>query len=115
MRFEGAERTPNEDEAQFERVPADSMESLSGPLAEGFRMCFDTKQMKDFVRDVFERNNLDLLLVQHIPDEDVSEVIKISAGYFDLSDDAQRARAEEIAQRIASIAQSRMEAEGKFE
>lgn len=109
MTFEVPESIPTEGEPQFEKVPVDSMESLSGPLAEGFRMCFDSKQMKEFIRDVFERNGIDLLLVQHIPDEDVSKIIAISAGYFDLKSEEQDVRSKEIADLIQSIARSRME------
>ncbi len=110
MTFEAPTHIPEgEDEAHFEKMPADSMESLSGPLAEGFRMCFDSKQMKDFIQDVFERNGVELLQVQYIPDEDVTRVIAISADYFDLKGDQQVMRAKEIADLIKSIATSRME------
>lgn len=109
MTFEGQGHIPVEDEPQFEKIPADSMESLSGPLAEGFRMCFDSKQMKDFIRDVFERHGVSLSQVQYIPDEDVSEIIALSIGYFDMRVDEQMARSKEIAERIQSIDHSRME------
>lgn len=112
MSFESKEFRNEENpeaETSYEQISEDKLESLSGPLAEGLRMCFDTKQSEQFIQAVIIKNDISVEDLQLVPEEAVSRIIARASNYFELNSDDQEESGEEIAKMISRSIESRKE------
>lgn len=97
------------DEPSYEQISEGKLESLSGPLAEGLRMCFDTKQSEQFIQAVIIKNGILVEDLQLVPEESVSKIVKLASNYFELASDHQEESGREIAKMISRSIESRKE------
>lgn len=112
MSFESKKFQNEEDlelEPSYEQIREDKLEALSGPLVEGLRMCFDTKQSEQFMQTVVIKNGISIDDLQLVPEESVSEIVKLASNYFELSGNDQKENGGEIAEMISKSVASRKE------
>lgn len=98
-----------ETEPSYEQIREGKLEALSGPLAEGLRLCFDTKQSEQFMQAVIIKNGISVDDLQLVPEESVSKIVAIASNYFELNGNEQKESGEEIAKMISRGVASRKE------